>query len=72
MRKVVSAAFLFAIATASQAVACDMGAIETWVAAVSQRNGCDTKSTGENLAERCDGSNCTERHSVGRPEPSGR
>ena len=42
---VVSTAFLFATVTANQAVACDMGAIETWVAAACQRNGCETKST---------------------------
>ena len=32
---VVSTAFLFATVTANQAVACDMGAIETWVAAAA-------------------------------------
>ena len=33
---VISTAFLFATVTANQAVACDMGAIETWVAAACQ------------------------------------
>ena len=41
---VVLTTFLFATVT-DQAVACDMGAIETWVAAACQRNGCETKST---------------------------
>jgi hypothetical protein len=69
---VVSTAFLFATVTANQAVACDMGAIETWVAAACQRNGCETKSTTKNSAEGCDGSNCTALYSVGRPELSRR
>ena len=64
---VVLTAFLFATVTANQAVACDMGAIETWVAA---GNGCETKSTTENSAEGCDGSNCTALYSVARPELS--
>ena len=37
---VVLSAFAFATMTANQAVACDMGAIEAWVAAACQRNGC--------------------------------
>ena len=45
---IVSAAFLFAIAVANQAAACDMGAIEAWVAAACHGNGCETKSTTEN------------------------
>ena len=65
-------AFLFATVTANHAVACDMGAIETWVAAACQRNGCETKSTIKNSAEGCDGSNCTALYSVGRPELSRR
>jgi hypothetical protein len=65
---VVSTALLFATVTGNQAVACDMGAIETWVAAVCQRNGCETKSTTKNAAEGCDGSNCTALYSVVRPE----
>jgi hypothetical protein len=69
---VVLSAFLFATVTANQAVACDMGAIETWVAAACQRNGCETKSTTEKSAEGCDGSNCTELYSVVRPELSRR
>jgi len=48
---VVLTAFLFATVTAKQAVACDMAAIETWVAAACQRNGCETKSTTEISAE---------------------
>jgi hypothetical protein len=44
-KRVLLAAFLFAAMMANQAVACDMGAIETWVAAACQRNGCETKST---------------------------
>ena len=64
--------FLFATVTAIQAVACDMGAIETWVAAACQRNGCEAKSTTKNSAEGCDGSNCTALYSVGRPELSRR
>jgi len=62
----------FATVTANQAVACDMGAIETWVAAACQRNGCETKSTTKNSAEGCDGSNCTALYSVARPELSRR
>ena len=69
---VVLTAFLFATVTANQAAACDMGAIETWVAAACQRNGCETKSTTKNSAEGCDGSNCTALYSVGRPELSRR
>jgi hypothetical protein len=61
---VVLIAFLFATVTANQAVACDMGAIETWVAAACQRNGCETKSTTKNSAEGCDDSNCAELYSV--------
>lgn len=67
-----STALLFAIVTASQAAACDMGAIETWVAAVCERDGCETKSIGENLAAGCNGSNCTKRYSVERAEPNRR
>jgi hypothetical protein len=67
---VVSTALLFATVTANQAVACDMGAIETWVAAACQRNGCEIKSTTKNSAEGCDGSNCTALYSVARPELS--
>jgi hypothetical protein len=67
-----SIAFLLAIVAANQAVACDMGAIETWVAEACQRNGCDAKSTAENLTESCDGSNCAERYSLVRPELSRR
>jgi hypothetical protein len=69
---VVSTTFLFATVTANEAVACDMGAIETWVAAACQRNGCETKSTTKNSAEGCDGSNCTALYSVVRPELSRR
>ena len=69
---VVLTAFLFATVTANQAVACDMGAIETWVAAACQRNGCETKSTTKNSAEGCDASNCTALYSVARPELSRR
>jgi hypothetical protein len=69
---VVLTAFLSATVTANQAVACDMGAIETWVAAACQRNGCETKSTTKNSTEGCDGSNCTALYSVGRPELSRR
>jgi len=64
---VVSTAFLFPTVTANQAVACDMGAIETWVAAACQDNACETKSITENSAKGCDGSNCTKRYSVVRP-----
>jgi hypothetical protein len=71
-RLVVSTTFLFATVTANQAVACDMGAIETWVAAACQGNGCETKSTTKNSAEGCDGSNCTALYSVVRPELSRR
>ena len=67
---VVSTAFLFATVTANQAVACDMGAIETWVAAACQRNGCETKSTINNSAEGCDGSNCTKLYSDVRSKPN--
>jgi hypothetical protein len=49
-------AFLFAIAAANQALACDMGAIETWVAAACQDNACETKSITGNSAKGCDGS----------------
>jgi hypothetical protein len=69
---VVLAAFLFAAMTAPQAVACDMGAIEMWVAAACRSNGCETKSTAENSAKSCDGGNCTELYSVVRPELSTR
>ena len=69
---VVLTAFLFATVTANQAVACDMGAIETWVAAACQGNGRETKSTTENSAKGCDGSNCTALYSVARPELSRR
>ena len=69
---VVLTAFLSATVTANQAVACDMGAIETWVAAACQRDGCETKSTTKNSAEGCDGSNCTALYSVARPELSRR
>jgi hypothetical protein len=69
---VVLTAFLFATVTANQAVACDMGAIETWVAAACQRNGCGTNSTAKNSADGCNGSNCTELYSVVRPELSTR
>jgi hypothetical protein len=68
----ISIAFLLIIVAADQAVACDMGAIETWVAAACQRDGCEAKSTAENLTEGCDGSNCTQRYSLVRPEPSRR
>jgi hypothetical protein len=64
---VVLTAFLCATVTANQAVACDMGAIETWVAAACQHNACETKAT-ENSAEGCDGSNCTALYSDVRPE----
>jgi hypothetical protein len=64
---VVLTALLVATMTANQAVACDMGAIETWVAAACQGNGCETKSTAKHSAEGCDGSNCTELYSVVRP-----
>ena len=69
---IVSAAFLLTIVAANQTVACDMGAIETWVAAACQRNGCETKSTTKNSAEGCDGSNCTALYFVARPELSRR
>ena len=69
---VVLSAFVFATMTANQAVACDMGAIETWVAAACQRNGCETKSTTKNSAEGCDASNCTALYSVVRPDLSRR
>ena len=69
---VVLTAFLFATVTANQAVACDMGAIETWVAAACQRNGCETKSTTKNSTEGCDASYCTALSSVSRPELSRR
>jgi hypothetical protein len=62
---VVLTAFLFATVTANQAVACDMGAIETWVAAAWQRNGCETKSTTKNSAEGCDGRLELDHHSCG-------
>jgi hypothetical protein len=62
---VVLIAFLFTTVTANQAVACDMGAIETWVAAACQRDGCETKSTTKNSAEGCDGGNCTALYSTG-------
>jgi hypothetical protein len=65
---VVLSAFAFATMTANQAVACDMGAIETWVAAACQRNGCETKSPTEKSAEGCVGGNCTELYSDVRPE----
>jgi hypothetical protein len=45
-----------------------MGAIETWVAAACQRNGCETKSPTEKSAEGCVGGNCTELYSDVRPE----
>jgi hypothetical protein len=48
--------------TSHQAAACDMGAIETWVASVCQRSDCVTKSTTKNSAEGCDESNCTKLH----------
>jgi hypothetical protein len=67
---VLLAAFLFAAMMANQAVACDMGAIETWVAAACQRNGCETKSTTKNAADRCDGSNCTKLYSDARSKPN--
>ena len=67
---VVLTTFLFATVTANQAVACDMGAIETWVAAACQRNGCETKSTTKNSADRCDGSNCTKLYSDVRSKPN--
>ena len=61
---VVATAFLCAIAAADRAVACDMGAIETWVTAACQDNACEAKSTAETSAKGCDGSNCTERYFV--------
>jgi hypothetical protein len=64
---VVATAFLCAIAAADRAVACDMGAIETWVAAACQDNACEAKSTAETSAKGCDGTNCTERYSVAPP-----
>jgi hypothetical protein len=63
----VATAFLFAIAAADQAVACDMGAIETWVAAACQDTACEAKSTTERLAKGCDGSNCSVRYSAVPP-----
>ncbi len=69
---VVLAAFLLTTAAAKQAVACDMGAIATWVAAACQANGCEMTSTNEKSGERCDGSNCTKLYSAVRPEPSRR
>jgi hypothetical protein len=69
---IVSAAFLFAIAVANQAAACDMGAIEAWVAAACQGNGCETKSTTENPFEGCNGSKCSQLYSDARPELSRR
>ena len=69
---VVLTAFLFATMMTNRAVACDMGAIETWVAAASKSNGCETKSIAKNSAVGCDGSGCTELYSVVRPELSGR
>jgi len=68
----ISIALLLIIVAANQAVACDMDAIETWVAAACQRDGCEAKSTAENLTEGCDGSNCTQRYSLVQPEPSRR
>ncbi len=61
---VVATAFLLAVVAAGQAAACDMGAIETWVAAACQDSDCEAKSTAETSAKGCDGSNCTERYSV--------
>ena len=56
---VVLAAFLLSTVTTHQAVACDMGAIDTWVASACQGNSCATKLTTQQSAEGCDGSNCT-------------
>ena len=67
---VVLTALLFATMTANQAVACDMGAIETWVAAACQGNGCETKSTAKNSADGCNNGSCTVLYSVVRPELS--
>jgi len=67
---VVLTAFLFATVVVNQAVACDMGAIETWVAAACQGNGCEAKSTAKNSADGCNGSNCTELYSVVRSDLS--
>lgn len=60
----VATAFLFAIATVDQAAACDMGAIETWVAAACQEGACEATSTAEKSAKGCDGSDCSEHYSV--------
>jgi hypothetical protein len=64
---VVATALLFAIAAANQAAACDMGAIETWVAAACKDSVCETISIAEKSAEGCDGSHCTVRYSVVPP-----
>jgi hypothetical protein len=71
-RLAVLAAVLCVIAAATQAVACDMGAIETWVAAACQSNDCYTKTITENSAGRCDSSNCAELYSNVRSELSRR
>ena len=55
----VLAAFLLAALTMDQAKACDMGAIESWVAAACKGNACATKRSPQQPAQACDGSNCT-------------
>ena len=56
---IVFAVLLFGPAMTQQAAACDMGAIETWVASACNGNTCGTQPTSQQPARGCDGSNCT-------------
>jgi hypothetical protein len=45
MKKFVGAVFLLSTVMTHQAVGCDMGAIEAWVASICDDNGCTTEPT---------------------------
>ena len=55
----VLAILLFGPAMTQQAAACDMAAIETWVASACNGKRCATQPTAQQPARGCDGSNCT-------------
>jgi len=53
MSKLFISIALLLIIAANQAAACDMGAIETWVAAACQRDGCEGESIHLTVSSRC-------------------
>jgi hypothetical protein len=53
------AALLLGTVAMHLAKACDMGAIESWVAAACKGSACAAKPIAQHPAQGCDGSNCT-------------